>query len=555
MKKLNNASVSDSKKRSIIIFISALIVFMIFPLLTEIFATELREISAIISEKIIGITGIYITRDGTILSLKNMAFDIIPACDGSAILRILFTLSIFLACFKKDMTIPKKTISLFLSIPVALFSNGIRVSMLILISSLKGYAITEGFLHSMIGIFCFILATLAMIAILDFLTPKVPSSTQKKESIQTCEILILSLIMLFLVHSTFIFSCLKNWKGTAYNINDMYGYIFFIPGALLYIIGWLKHKSDTSSSTLGYILFSITILIAFSSQLIGNNNYLLGCTFLITIVILGLIEKGWHFALKTIPLLMIIFLSYPKTTEFINDIIGIRGINKALIIKLIIALILLIIYWLFYKKISTEKTVKNKKNIPHSYKLAWMIILLTGIVIAKSYDLESTSKNIAPSKISLNYIMKDWIGTDIVDNRVEKFYGNWPILNRSYTNGTSAVGLLVVSSKGNRKNIHTPEYCQYPLGWRVKDKTYYTFTTSKGYEITANHLLLKNGERYRNFLYWFDNGDDTNATYYGFILNDIFQKFLGNKTNWYLYVVWSDNNFNDIKSFLNDFSR
>jgi EpsI family protein len=556
MKKTNKDSLISGKWSTITIFVSAIIIFMFFPLLTEMFATELREISAVISERILTIIGIEATRSGTILSLKNMVFDIVPACDGSSMLRILFILSIILSCMKTRLSIAKKTLSLILSIPIALFFNGVRVSLLVIVSLAKGYAVTEGFLHVMIGVFCFILAALAMIALLDLLSSRSEEKSSEKNNPRTTEILVFSLIILVLVHSTLIFSCLLNWKGTVYNINDIYGYVFFIPAAVLYIIAWIRHDTNLKSAGTGLFLFSFFIILAFCSQIPGNNNYILGCTFICAIAFLGVMEKGWSFTIKTIPLFLIVFLSYPKITEFINDALSMRGFEKAFIVKIILFLIFLILYFYLCKKIQKNKHESISKKSFSTYRVAWMIILLAGIIIFKSYAIDRNSANHSISKLQINYIMKQWIGTDVSDIRVENFYGNWPILNRTYTDDAgSTIGLMVVSSQGNRKNIHTPEYCQYPLGWRVKTKSYYTFVTAKGFKITANQLLLKNGKRYRNFLYWFDNGNNTTATYYGFILTDIFQKFLGNKTNWYLYVVWNDGSFNDIKLFLKDFSR
>ena len=555
MKKTNIKSNFSGRVTTFFAFIIALIIFMIFPLLTEMFATELREASAVISEMIIKLTGMEITRNGTILSLNRMVFDIVPACDGSKMLRVIFAFSVLLVSMKTTLTIPKKIIALLLSIPVALFMNGFRVSLLVIFSYFKGFVISEGFLHTMLGIFSFILAFLIILAFIDFLSSK---SHGGEKNVETAEILILALIILVLVHSTFIFSCIKNWRGTVYNVNDLYGYALFIPAIIIYVIAWFKYPDNYTNSKTGIVFFTLFVLFAEISQLPGKNNYILGCTFLGTIAMLAVIEKGWRFTFTTLPILLTIFLSYPKTTEFVNDFLGFTGIKKAFVIKYSLAVLAFLIFYLLYRVIPKKDTDKKVKVLSKKCKLSWMILLLTGIILVKAYDVNYISKTNTSSTAQLNYIMGDWIGTDISDDTVDDYYGNWPITNRIYTKDgrSSSVGVMIVSSEGNRQNIHTPEYCQYPMGWRVTNKSYYTFTTSNGYDITATHLLLKNKKgNKRTFLYWFDCGTETTATYDGFIISDIIQKFIGNKTNWNLYVVWSDEDFNQVKPFLSVFKR
>ena len=555
MEKINNKSNFSGRVSTLFAFIIALIIFMIFPLLTEMFATELREASAVISEMIIKLTGMEVARNGTILSLNRMVFDIVPACDGSNMLRVIFAFSVLLVSMKATLTIPKKIITLLISIPVALFMNGFRVSLLVIFSYFKGFVISEGFLHTMLGIFSFILAFLIILAFIDFLSSK---SQGEEKNVETAEILILALIILVMVHSTFIFSCIKNWRGTLYNVNDLYGYALFIPAIIIYVIAWFKYPDNYTNSKTGIVFFTIFVLFAEISQLPGKNNYILGCTFLGTIAMLAVIEKGWRFTFTTSPILLTIFLSYPKTTEFVNDFLGFTGVKKAFVIKSSLAVLALLIFYLLYRVIPKKDTDKRVKVLSKKCKLSWMILLLTGIILVKAYDVNYISKINTSSTAQLNYIMGDWIGTDISDDTVDDYYGNWPITNRIYTKDGrgSSVGVMIVSSEGNRQNIHTPEYCQYPMGWRVTNKSYYTFTTSNGYDITATHLLLKNNKgNERTFLYWFDCGTETTATYNGFIISDIIQKFIGNKTNWNLYVVWSDEDFKQIEPFLSVFKR
>ena len=71
------------------------------------------------------------------------------------------------------------------------------------------------------------------------------------------------------------------------------------------------------------------------------------------------------------------------------------------------------------------------------------------------------------------YLISDWEGYNLGIEGDEE-------IRRKYFKGDLSVGLMVVPSKGDRKNIHTPEYCQYGKGWEVDERNSVKFMTENG---------------------------------------------------------------------------
>ena len=82
---------------------------------------------------------------------------------------------------------------------------------------------------------------------------------------------------------------------------------------------------------------------------------------------------------------------------------------------------------------------------------------------------------------------------------------------------------MVVPSKGDRKNIHTLEYCQYGKGWEVDERNSVKFMTENG-NLCVTKLELKKNDSRRQFVYWFQCHEISCATYSEFITQDTFLK-------------------------------
>ena len=198
-------------KRSILFIIFCACSLILLYFLTDFLAVELREISAVTAESILKLAGTAIQRSGTILTLGKCSFDIIPACNGSTTLQVLFISALFLVLMNNRLLLPKKIVCLFLTIPVALLANGIRLALLVYISNIKGHVIAEGALHNLIGIFGFLLAFTTLLLFSDLL-----STSKKQKNMQRRvqkELFISALVFAGVALAPFLSACIRDWIG------------------------------------------------------------------------------------------------------------------------------------------------------------------------------------------------------------------------------------------------------------------------------------------------------------------------------------------------------
>jgi exosortase len=147
---------------------------MLFPILFLVFAIplpigglgySLQIISAKFSASIVSSLGVHISRQGAQLSLKSSSFFIGDPCSGMQMLIALLALAALLAYVMNCSTI--KRLAIFVSgIPIAIISNTLRISSIILIASFFGTDSAMDFFHpaSSMILFLFACAILLVIA-------------------------------------------------------------------------------------------------------------------------------------------------------------------------------------------------------------------------------------------------------------------------------------------------------------------------------------------------------------------------------------------------------
>ena len=522
-------------------FVLAGVVFIFFPLITALYSVQLRELSTVIAEFFLKMLTFSVTRQGTILSLPGMVFDVVPACSGSTTIRVLVAMGVLWSGIHMGLSPARKIILAALSLPIALVANGMRVALLVWASYLSGAVISEGLLHTLIGAFGFVVAMAAFFALGQFL---VACNRRKGQIPINCDygrdMLVFSVLLLLLAYLPFFSACIKAWKGAVFNTNDLYGYILFIAAAVAWIWAWRKFPENFHAAVSGLVVFTLVSLLAILSQATGPNNYMLGLTFLGTLFSIGMIYRGARFALRATPVYFVFFLSYPKVTEFINDLLHLNGFAQPFAIKVVLSVMALV---LFYRWSASARCY----NLPcpaRRFVFAGMTIMaflfFCSQVMFVQRDFTAKAGN-----YSFPYFITDngvWQGKDVADPAARLFYERENNVVRHYEKSGRAVGIMIIPSDGNRKKIHTPEYCQTGLGWQVKTKGYITFSSESGRKIRARKLTLVHPDKNitRTFIYWFSDGRDAYADYPMFLLVDTLRKLIFQNENWLLFVVWSD---------------
>ena len=101
--------------------------------------------------------GIPILRVGNVIHLPDHTFEVVQACSGLRSLVTLLTLSTIIAYFSLRSN-GLRTILIICAVPVAVLVNIIRVTVMIVVYHYWGYDLTEGTVHTLSGLFIFVLA-------------------------------------------------------------------------------------------------------------------------------------------------------------------------------------------------------------------------------------------------------------------------------------------------------------------------------------------------------------------------------------------------------------
>ena len=101
--------------------------------------------------------GVPALREGNVISLPNITLEVVEACSGLRSLVSLGALSVLLAALTLRGTVPRLVL-IASSLPIAVITNGVRVSGTGVLAYNFGAQLAEGFLHSFSGWAVFVVA-------------------------------------------------------------------------------------------------------------------------------------------------------------------------------------------------------------------------------------------------------------------------------------------------------------------------------------------------------------------------------------------------------------
>ena len=101
-------------------------------------------------------------REGNVMQVPGMSFEVIEACSGLRSVVALLTLSILIGSFAVS-TILSKIVLVVASIPIAVFANLIRVVTMIICYYYFSLDLTEGAWHTITGLMVFLIAIIILI--------------------------------------------------------------------------------------------------------------------------------------------------------------------------------------------------------------------------------------------------------------------------------------------------------------------------------------------------------------------------------------------------------
>jgi EpsI family protein len=344
------------------------------------------------------------------------------------------------------------------------------------------------------------------------------------------------------------------WKGRGFDSFDQIGYLFWIAFFLIIKFSWknISAISDLKYKKAGVLFFYFSILLSITSFLI-DLKYLLGISLIFYITSLVWMAKGWKSAIVFLPLLGIFYLGFPKITLQINAItsglLGLSGWNIGWVVRIIF----LILFWSVSIKLSKRlSALSTKKTTLDSYNVS-IKTLLTSAILTLSLQVYINSQpkfEKMNSQLELSYYLNGWIGQKTpISKQSITYFGQSNIWSRSYSKENKIVQILINASGGNRHRNHPPEYCMTGNGWGIVESIVSRLKVGKFDDISLTKMKMRKDQQISHFYYWFTDGEIAYPNYFQLMIEDSKRRLLGNKTNWYLVRVISENE-NDLKEFL-----
>ncbi|HDH11908.1 MAG TPA: exosortase/archaeosortase family protein [Nitrospirae bacterium] len=107
------------------------------------------------------VINITVYREGNIIMFPNIVLEVADACSGIRSLMSLVALSVAISFFVKASNL-KKTVIVLSAVPIAVFTNSLRVIITGILAKYWGVAAAEGFFHEVAGMLVFGLAMLML---------------------------------------------------------------------------------------------------------------------------------------------------------------------------------------------------------------------------------------------------------------------------------------------------------------------------------------------------------------------------------------------------------
>lgn len=165
-----------------LLFPLGFLIFMIpLPTIVESAITvPLKLISTKLGGLILKIFGISVFIQGNVIDLGVIQLQVVDACNGLRYILPLLALGVMFAYFF-EKTLWKQVILVLITIPISVFTNGLRIGATGILAQKYGPSVAEGFFHSFSGWIVFMFAFVLLVAI-EFILRKTGKPAVAKES-------------------------------------------------------------------------------------------------------------------------------------------------------------------------------------------------------------------------------------------------------------------------------------------------------------------------------------------------------------------------------------
>ena len=483
-------------------------------------ATPLRAISSMIAGMVLEVAGLPVERTGTILATLRFRFDVVPACSGSTILRVLLALAVVWCVIQPRLHGWRLVIAVALAVPLALVANGLRVAALVATGDALLHPV-EGWAHDLIGVATFIIACGSLLV----LTDRLASDSQVRSVppwLKPLAVMILAGILALPVVAW----AMTSWAASPL---DRYGWIFMSLGVMGTVVAWRRSGEGAGSSVLSPVLSACGLLTVIVGRVVDVH----------AMQAIGLVGAavgmaGWMGGRKNmmaiVPFLVVSMVGLPIAGFTLTRLMGWSGPEASLVLRSLVAalagMIGVVVLW---------RWPRTSQPLPCPTLSVWFF----GVALAATLLLSLTGGSSEPLRLETSYLQGDWVGQDLTPEPAAlAVLGEERLHTRAYRDSKGRqVNLIITTTGGQRHNAHPPEYCMTGAGWSLESNERAEVILAKGEKILASRSSFRKGNDICDLVYWFTDGSQSVATFAGMLARDGAQRLSGDSVDWALVRV------------------
>lgn len=512
-------------------------------LLDGLLGYPLRLVSAHIAAGILGFVGVKAELSGAAIITPAFEFDVSAECSGSTTLKFMIATAIILLAFAERLNWRRKAVALLISVLLALVVNSLRVSAIVYISVLMRSPLYEdGAGHVLTGMMAYVAALALFWLVMRRLEAgEVERGAARAGSIILC---VAGFIVLFapLADQTLRLLTSSEWEPSApWNI------VFLVVGAALFVDTLrFSRKSPSGGHAAGFAipLFCVALTLAAAARWL-EVVALQSPALLLLLLSLAAALGGAGGMLRALPGLCILGMGLPRLFLLVQGLLLWReqeaGAGELFFVRLGGMCLLAGVHFAVCARVrGCTQTEPAGRGLAFRLPGAYGKVFLPGLVIAGLAALVGVVMvSAAPEadRITIPYYIAPWLGEDIeLTSEIGDLAGQEALICRRYQSGGGEfVDLLVSGAGGNRGNIHPPEYCFTSAGWKVtaRESLWLQIPDRVGVML----MSLERGGEELYLAYWFGDGRSISRFYFTFVLQDIYNRFRGQRADWKIYRV------------------
>ncbi len=492
-------------------------------------ALPLRELSSVLAEGVLALIGYPVTRTGTILATPNFTFDVVPACSGSATLRVLLALAVLWCGSHPGLTPLRRLVALALAVPLALAANGVRVAALVAIGDALLRPVA-GWPHEVIGLATFALALGGLFLVTEVLT----TSAAPRPAPRWVRPLGLVLLLVVLAAPVLLW-CATAW---AHSPLDRFGWVLVLVGA----VGlWQTWRTSTVATAprlgAGVVVTALLVVLAgvmvevFAVQALGLLGLSLGVG--VWCHGLGVVRRGW-------PWVIVVGLGLPTVGYLLTRLVGWQGEWASVVLRGAVGAGLVGVGWWVGRKPPLGELELASPGNPGGREV-WPVALLAlvAMAVAGQTVLATSRESGTPLTVRTAYLQGEWTGQDVAaDASTLAILGRDHVHLRTYHDGGGArVDLILTTTGGDRHRAHPPEYCLTGAGWVISQRSAGKITLGDGTTAPVSQLRLKKGAATTALTYWYSDGTTVLDGYRAMLTEDTLRRLGGRRSDWALIRV------------------